>query len=156
MGVAVFPRVQRRVGDASTVALVGSVAAAALLAAFAVQEDSAAGRAAHIGLMLCAISGLAALEPCLRALTSTLVPISQQGRSFAALNVASALGSAAAGMLCTRLYQTSLDDASGLPSLVRGGALPAVVAAPCLVAAVLLVRAAVLALRPPAGVQVLS
>ena len=29
MGVAVFPRVQRRVGDASTVALVGSVAAAA-------------------------------------------------------------------------------------------------------------------------------
>ena len=147
LAVAAFPRLQRQVGVEQTVALLGGGAAATLLAAFVVQADSGAAHVAHACLMLCAASSLAALEPCLRALASTLVPRSLQGRSFAALNVASALGSAAAGMIGTRLYQTSLDSAQ-LPWPVRGGALPAVLVAPCLLGAVLLVRCTAIAYRP--------
>ena len=153
LAVATFPRMQRRAGDAATVALLGGGAAVALLAAFVVQTDSGVAQAAHACLMLCAAAGLAALEPCLRALASTLVPRSLQGRAFAALNVASALGSAATGVIGTRLYQTSLDSA-GLPWAVRGGALPAVLLAPCLLAAVLLVRGAAIAHRTAGFVEI--
>ena len=151
LAVAAFPRLQRRAGVEQTIVLLGGGAAASLLTAFVVQADSGAAHMAHACLMLCAVSGLAALEPCLRALASTLVPCSLQGRSFAALNVASALGSAAAGMLGTRLYQASLDSAD-LPWAVRGGALPAVLVAPCLLAAVLLLRCAAIAHRAAPGV----
>ena len=150
--VAAFPRLQLRVGDANCVATLGAAASLALGAGFVVRSDSVAGRAAHASLLLCAVASLAALEPCLRALASTLVPLELQGRSFAALNVASALGAALAGMLGTRLYQYSLDAPgdTALPTALRGGALPAVIAAPCMLAAALLVRRAVIAARPTA------
>ena len=152
--VAAFPRLQARVGDADCVAALGAAAAGALGLAFVVQADAAAARALHAALALLSIASLAALEPCLRALASTLVPLSLQGRSFAALNVASALGAATAGVVGTRLYQSSLDGGGGggggvsLPLLLRGGALPTVLAAPCLLAVVLYVRGAVRAARP--------
>ena len=153
VAVAAFPRLQRRVGDADTVAVLGATAAAALGLAFVVQSDAAAARTLHAALALLSIASLAALEPCLRALASTLVPHSLQGRSFAALNVASALGAATAGVVGTRLYQFSLDGDGGasLPPLLRGGALPTVLAAPCLLAVVLHVRGAVRAVRPRGG-----
>ena len=71
-----------------------------------------------------------------------------QGRNFAALNVAAALGAAMSNMLGSRLYQASMAETASLPSALRGGALPAVLLAPCFLAATLLVRRAVLAVWP--------
>lgn len=123
--VCMLPVFALRIGETAVATLLCAVAAAGVLAGF----PAKAGFITHLFGALAFIASTAALRPCLEALASLAVPQNLQGRSFAALKLANALGEMLGNYAGTRLYTMSIE--SQAPSLLplwlaqtSGGSLP--------------------------------
>ena len=103
--LAVFPSIIRWLGDAMTLLLLGLAAAVTMGLAFALQSPAGLALPGHVALMLLTYGVLNTMDPCVKAVASSLVPPSAQGRTFAALNICSALGSMLSGLVAPRLYE---------------------------------------------------
>ena len=113
--LAVFPSIIRWLGDAMTLLLLGLAAAVTMGLAFALQSPAGLALPGHVALMLLTYGVLNTMDPCVKAVASSLVPPSAQGRTFAALNICSALGSMLSGLVAPRLYERCAPPAPSMP-----------------------------------------
>jgi len=153
VATASFPLFDRTFGGTRNILFLALALAFGSLAAFTFQSATASSMAASTVLMIGSQAIIAALNPGLNALASTLAPQTVQAKLFSAMSIAAALGKIAAGMVGARLFQFSMGidlPASGSQSvLYGGGTLPTLLLAPITAAAAAALYGTVHNIEPP-------
>jgi len=128
---SMLPALAHHVGAGPVATVLCASAAMALLLGF----PAKALLSAHVFGSLTFIGCSAALKPCLEALASLSMPVHFQGRSFALLKLAVALGDLLGNYFGMRLFDVHTGDVAASPAewsywlpRLDGGALPFVVA----------------------------
>lgn len=141
-----YPQLAAQLGDASAIRLSASIGLVAVTVSFAFQAPylRAFTVPLHVFGMLVFFASYVALDPAITSVISMFFPTSVQGRVFAGVAIAKAIGGSLSGVLGSQLFgyslaldleggETSCDFFSILSVVICGGALPFLVLGPAMI-----------------------